>query len=135
MPEMRSVLSELTSVCLKPFTDYHLRDSILEDLEERYAFNRERIGAFFSSQIWISKLLLLIVAFSLKSLTWGFVMFKNYAKIALRNLRNNKGYSIINIAGLTVGMACFLLIVLWVRDEVSFDRWHEHGDPRGGLRI
>jgi putative ABC transport system permease protein len=128
MPEMRSVLSELTSVCLKPFTDHHLRDSILEDLEERYAFNRERIGAFFSGQIWISKLLLLLVAFSLKSLTWEFVMFKNCAKIALRNLRNNKGYSIINIAGLTVGMACFLLIVLWVRDEVSFDRWHEHAD-------
>ena len=48
-------------------------------------------------------------------------MFKNYFKIALRNLMNNKGYSFINIFGLAVGMAVALLIGLWVRHELSFD--------------
>jgi putative ABC transport system permease protein len=55
-------------------------------------------------------------------------VLKNYVKIAFRNFKNNRGYSLINFAGLTVGMACFLLIALWARDELSFDRWHEHAD-------
>ena len=51
-------------------------------------------------------------------------MFRNYLKIALRNLWRHKGYSFINIAGLAVGMACTLFILLWVQDELSFDRFH-----------
>jgi ABC-type antimicrobial peptide transport system permease subunit len=53
-------------------------------------------------------------------------MFKNYLKIALRNLINQKAYSFINITGLAVGMACFILILLWVQDELSYDRFHEN---------
>ena len=55
-------------------------------------------------------------------------MLKNYLKIALRNIVRQKGYSFINIAGLTLGLACFILIGLWVRDELSFDRFHEKKD-------
>ncbi|MFZ2054829.1 MAG: ABC transporter permease [Candidatus Aminicenantales bacterium] len=55
-------------------------------------------------------------------------MLKNYLKIALRNILRQKGYSFINIAGLTLGLACFILIGLWVRDELSFDRFHEKKD-------
>ena len=55
-------------------------------------------------------------------------MIKNYIKIALRNLTRHKGYSLINIAGLAIGMACCILILLWVQDELSFDRFHENAD-------
>ncbi len=51
-------------------------------------------------------------------------MFKNYLKIALRNLLKHKTYSLINIAGLAVGLACCLLISLYVKDELSYDRYH-----------
>jgi putative ABC transport system permease protein len=51
-------------------------------------------------------------------------MFKNYFKIALRNLTRNKIYSFINIAGLSLGLACAMLIILYVKDEVSYDRFH-----------
>jgi putative ABC transport system permease protein len=51
-------------------------------------------------------------------------MFKNYLKIALRNLRKQSVYSFINVTGLAVGMACFILIFLFVRNETSFDRFH-----------
>src|SRR6478609_3992297 len=53
-------------------------------------------------------------------------MFKNYFKIAFRNLHRNKVYSFINIAGLTIGLACAMLIMLYVKDEVSFDRFHKN---------
>jgi len=55
-------------------------------------------------------------------------MFKNYLKIALRNIKRHKGYSLINIVGLAVGMACCILILLWVQDELSYDRFHENAD-------
>jgi putative ABC transport system permease protein len=53
-------------------------------------------------------------------------MFKNYLKIALRNIIRQKSYSFINIAGLGVGLACFGLIALWIQDELSYDRYHPH---------
>ena len=53
-------------------------------------------------------------------------MLKNYITVAWRNLRRQPGYSLINIAGLALGLACSLLICLWVQDELSFDGFHEH---------
>ena len=55
-------------------------------------------------------------------------MFRNYLKIAIRNLIRNKVYSFLNVAGLAVGLACCILILLWVRDETSFDRFHARAD-------
>jgi putative ABC transport system permease protein len=55
-------------------------------------------------------------------------MLKNYLLIAWRNLNKNKGYSFLNILGLAVGMAVFVLIFLYVQHELSFDRWHENAD-------
>ena len=53
-------------------------------------------------------------------------MFINYFKTAFRNLARNKIYSFINIAGLSIGLACAMLIMLYVKDEVSFDRFHKN---------
>jgi len=55
-------------------------------------------------------------------------MLKNYFKIALRTLRRYRGYSLINVGGLALGMACCLLILLYVSDELRFDRFHEKAD-------
>ena len=55
-------------------------------------------------------------------------MWKNYLKIAFRTLHRNKSYAAINVLGLAVGMACCLLILLFVRDELSYDRFHEKSD-------
>ena len=52
-------------------------------------------------------------------------MLKNYVKVALRNIRRYKVYSLINLAGLAAGMAACILILLWVQDELSYDRFHE----------
>jgi putative ABC transport system permease protein len=56
------------------------------------------------------------------------IMFKNEIKIALTSLRKYKAYSFINIAGLAVGMACCLLILMYVQDELSYDRFHTNTD-------
>ena len=53
-------------------------------------------------------------------------MLKNYFKIAIRNLLKHKTYSFINIFGLSIGIACTLLIMLWVFDEINYDTFHEN---------
>ena len=55
-------------------------------------------------------------------------MFKNYLKIAVRNLLKYKTYSIINVSGLAIGIACCLLILLYIQDELSYDRFHDNAD-------
>lgn len=55
-------------------------------------------------------------------------MFKNYVLITIRNIFKNRIYSFINVAGLSIGIACCLLILLWVFDELSFDRFLTKSD-------
>src|ERR1051325_6212309 len=50
-------------------------------------------------------------------------MFHNYLVTALRNIVRHKLYSFINIAGLAVGLACVIFVVLFIRDELSYDKW------------
>lgn len=55
-------------------------------------------------------------------------MLKNYIKVAFRNIVRHRGYSFINISGLAAGIICSLLIFVYVRDELSYDRYHEKAD-------
>ena len=55
-------------------------------------------------------------------------MFKNYFKIAWRNLVKSKVYSLINVLGLATGMAVVILIALWIWDEVTYNKYHPHHD-------
>jgi putative ABC transport system permease protein len=54
------------------------------------------------------------------------ILVLNYLKIALRRIRRHKGHSFINIAGLAVGMAACILMLVWVQDELSYDRFHKN---------
>ncbi|MBN2246451.1 MAG: ABC transporter permease, partial [Candidatus Aminicenantes bacterium] len=55
-------------------------------------------------------------------------MFKNYTKTAIRHIQRQKLYSLINISGLAVSLICCMLILLWVHDEWSYDRFHTNAD-------
>jgi len=55
-------------------------------------------------------------------------MIKNYLKIAWRNLLKNKGFTAINIIGLSLGIGCFIVIAMFVTDELSYDQYHEKAD-------
>ncbi|MDP9230174.1 MAG: ABC transporter permease, partial [Bacteroidota bacterium] len=52
-------------------------------------------------------------------------MFKNYFKIAWRNMMRNKTSSFINVAGLSIGISCVLLIVMFIQNELSYDKFHK----------
>ena len=60
-------------------------------------------------------------------------MLKNYFNTTIRNLLRNKVYSSINIVGLSLGLACAMLIILYTKDELSYDRFH--GKVRNIYRV
>jgi len=82
-----------------------------------------------TANLWIAKQIIKFFPIYLfETIYWRMIMIKNYMTVAFRNLFKHKGYSFINIAGLALGMTCCLLILLWVFDELSFDRFHENAD-------
>ncbi len=52
-------------------------------------------------------------------------MFKNYFIVALRQLKQNAGFTLLNVFGLALGLTCSLLILLWIQDELSYDKFHK----------
>ena len=110
------------------FLNYNHPISVMGDYEELYskiAAQKGRVFAWF--WFWV-QVFMAFPIYMRNALYWGKTMFGNYLKISIRNIRKHKGYSFINIAGLAIGMACCILIFLWVQDEISFDRFHENSD-------
>jgi putative ABC transport system permease protein len=113
---------------LEKLSVYSKRYFIKEDLEEEY-LNLCQTRGKHRARRWLWRQTLLAVGFYVKYLfSWRTLMLKNYLKIIIRNIRRHKGYSFINISGLAVGMAVFILISLYVQYELSYDRYHENSD-------
>lgn len=113
---------------LSSLSHYENEYSISGDFGEEY---KERIKAYGRHRafVWYWGQVAYALAASCRlSLSIGASMFKNYLKITWRHIKKNKVYSFINIMGLAIGMACCILISLWVKDELSFDRFHEKAD-------
>jgi putative ABC transport system permease protein len=98
------------------------------DFEEIYSEILRDRGTGAAALWYWGQVLRSIPSFIFDSLFWSVHMFKNYFKVAVRNIKRHKGYSFINITGLAIGMACCLLISLWVLDELSFNRFHTNVD-------
>ncbi len=103
-------------------------DAYFGDIEELFFDRVKSLGLRKAKQWYWREVLKATPRFVRESIRWRFTMIKNYLKIALRNIARHKGYSLINILGLAVGMACCILILLWVFDELSYDRFHENLD-------
>ncbi len=100
----------------------------LGDVEELFLHRAENRG-FDSADRWYRReVLKTIPLFILESIRWRLIMFKYNLKTAVRNLWKFKSLSSINIIGLTVGMAVCILLMLYVQDELSYDRYHQHAD-------
>jgi putative ABC transport system permease protein len=110
-----------------------MQDYIEGDLMEVYEVRRKTIGKRRADIRFIIDVLLLFRPGIIKptegyKILNNYGMIKSYFKIGWRSLLKNKGYSYINIIGLTVGMSVTLLIGVWVFDEVSFNQYHKNSD-------
>ncbi len=101
----------------------------LGDVEEIYRNRAESMGQNSADRWYWRETLKSLPLFIIESIRWGLIMFMNYFKTTVRLFRRDKGYYFLNVAGLAIGMACFALLMMWVRDEVGWDRFHENA-PR-----
>ncbi|MBN2246568.1 MAG: ABC transporter permease [Candidatus Aminicenantes bacterium] len=102
----------------------YVGDTALGDFKEEYERIISLRGTSLANIWYFSQILRSIPAFFVDSIRWGLIMFRNYLKVTLRSIRKQKAFSLINIACLSIGMACVLIILLWVQYETSFDKHH-----------
>lgn len=113
---------------LERTTHHDIRWSALGDAEELFT-ERVQQTNLASARFWFwGQVFASLPAFLLDTFSSSTAMLRNYLIIALRNLWRHKGYTFINVSGLSVGLACCALIVLYVQDEWSYDRYHTQAD-------
>ena len=104
------------------------RQTLIGDLEEEYTLictedGKVRADAWYFTQIGRP-----FISFIRNRVLWSTVMLKSYIKIAWRNLIKFRKYSFINIMGLGLGLACCIVILMYVQLELSYDNYHEDLD-------
>ncbi len=110
------------------FSNPEVDFSIAGDFEEEYYEMADRKGVNKARLWYWLHVANSVPTFIRDTINRSTAMFGNYIKIAIRNLMKQKIYSAINIFGLSIGLACSILIYLFVRDEMKFERFHQDVD-------
>lgn len=104
------------------------QQAVLHDLEEQFIRIFHDAGGRRARAWYLVQTIGILRGRLFNRFYWSIPMFKNYMVVAFRNMKRQKGYSFINITGLAVGMACCILILMWVQDETSYDRFHRNAE-------
>lgn len=107
---------------------YDQEFSSLGDLAEFYDYISCKSGRMRANFWYLSQILTSLWPYLRYSLFWRFVMVKNYFYVAVRNIKKQKVFSVIKILGLSIALACCIMIYLFIKDEVSYDSFHENAD-------
>jgi len=132
MTTQRHIPPRLATRFLEWFCRPELAEEVQGDLEEAYLTNLLERGRYVAGWIYWFEIILFIRAHTIRrrdpQRAGGSIMWKNYMKVAFRSIRKQKSYSAINLLGLAVGLGCTFLILMYVADERSFDRYHSDAD-------
>lgn len=102
--------------------------SIVGDMKEEFFEITDKKG-HLSGWFWYTRqVFVLLVMMVFNSIFWEITLFKNYLKTAVRNIKKQKLYSFVNLAGLSIGMACCLIFYLYINHELSYDRFFKNAD-------
>ncbi len=113
---------------LKNFVPFEDQENLAGDFAEMYERISHQKGKM-RAKSWYGIQIFKLLPSYLKNYTyWSLTMIFNYIRIAVRNIKKYTTYSFINITGLAIGMACVILILLFIQDELSYDRYHEKAD-------
>ncbi len=118
----------LARVILSFMKRYMQEHSVFIELEEEFREIAEQLGLLRATLWYWGQVVYSVPTYVQLHLAIGGTMLVNYMKIILRNIKRHKAYSLINIAGLSVGITCSLLILLFIRFETSYDRYHPNAD-------
>ncbi|MFC1492667.1 ABC transporter permease [candidate division KSB1 bacterium] len=110
------------------FSRYIHEPFMTGDFEEEFNEIAGNKGTLKANLWYLLQILISILPFIKNSIYSSTAMFKNYIKIAFRNLKKQKGFTFINISGLALGMACCILVILWYQHELEFNNFHKNKD-------
>lgn len=113
---------------LKFFANGSDYDCAIGDLVETYEYIAKTQGSKKANRWFWMEVVKSLPGFVKNRAYRRTAMIRNSFKIAFRNIVRNRLFAVINIFGLAVGMACFILITLWIRDELSYDTFHTNRD-------
>lgn len=125
---MKKTPSRFAEWLINRLLDSNEREFVTGDFREIYADLALQYGLRHAHFWYWGQVVRSLRHFINNLIYWRIEMFKNYIKMAFRHVKKYKGYSFINIFGLAVGLTCCILIFLWVRNELSYDSFHENGD-------
>ncbi len=104
------------------------RQTVIGDLEEEYHYIREEKGRGSANLWYVGQICFPFINFIKSHLFWSIVMFNNYLKTAFRNIKKHKSFTVINISGLSIGLACCIILAIYINSELSFDNYHTKKD-------
>ena len=113
---------------LKNIVSFEDRENLTGDFREMFDRIFQQRGKAVALLWYFWQIIKLFPSYFKNYIYWRMSMLKNYMKLAFRNIKKYKSYSFINIAGLAIGMACCILIILFVQDELRYDRHHKKAD-------
>jgi putative ABC transport system permease protein len=118
---------KLTEWVVFRITDGAMCATIMEDLGYQFVQDRKEDGILAAFCRHAFRCFIIIPPLIVGNIVGGLAMFKNYIKIAFRNLIRHKMFSLINISGLAIGLSICMIISLWIQRELSYDRFHKNG--------
>jgi putative ABC transport system permease protein len=127
MNNSRSSPPRIASFFLKILILPEIRFGALEDFAEQYDWIFQSRGRWIAAVWYWAQIPYLFLGFFRNLFYWRAIMFVYNFKLCLRNIKRHKIFTFINVSGLAVGLACCMLLLLWVQDELSYDRFHQQG--------
>ena len=101
---------------------------LLGDIEEIYQYRKESEG-WLKAKVWYyHQIYDSLLEYLVDQIYWGMAMFLNYFKVAVRSMKNQKVNSFINIFSLSIGIAFSILVMLFVKNEYSYDNFHKDSE-------
>jgi len=124
--EKKTECSKIEGYLLSKLFPGEKLETTLGDFEEGYLLYASQ-NSKVRAHVWCSIQIINVLMGKLYNLIyWSLPMFRNYLKISFRNFKRYKGFTFINLAGFTIGMTAFFLIFLYIRHELSYDKFHQN---------
>lgn len=117
-----TIISRFLIWFLEKMVLFKLKEGYYGDIIEEYNSRREEKGGFKACWWLYCQVMGAVPSLIKYYVSWTIIMLHNYLKIAFRNIRKQKMYSLLNITGLSVGIAVAVLIIFHVKDELRYDR-------------
>ena len=122
------ILPRFARWCLKILVKRYDHEALIGDFDEIYENHVQDYGHFRANLWYWGQICRAFPAIIRNSVYWSLYMFKNYFKTTFRCIARQKTFPLINILGMGIALACCLLILLFIGNELTYDRFHENSD-------